>query len=418
VQQQPYYARNLPPLTGTYQQSMPHGGLQTQRDQVQSQLAALQGGYSPWVGGSAYVSYRSGTAGFDRFVVFATPLEASAMLNDSVRATIVVKPVFISSGTPVASPTYSQGTLGFDKAPPTQTASGSGGELQIRSTNYGGSLGYTPYGFVVGNYIGSVYAKPQGGPFTLTFSRDSITDTQLSYSGLHDTGQANLPIWGGVIANSGEIQYATTTDHSGYYVQGGGQYITGKSVENNAQVNGDAGAYWRMFSSPEYGDFKLGMNIFAMHYNHNLRYFTFGQGGYFSPDAYLLANVPVSFDGHSGRNFHYKIDGSLGVQAFQEDSSPFFPLLNSTSSCTSTSTNCYPTRSSVSGNYLIDAEAAYRMSEHWFVGAFFNANNSRDYNTATGGFYVRYMFRSQFPTEEGPPTGIFPVNGLRPVTVP
>jgi hypothetical protein len=35
-----------------------------------------------------------------------------------------------------------------------------------------------------------------------------------------------------------------------------------------------------------------------------------------------------------------------------------------------------------------------------------------------GGFYVRYMFRPQYPTEEGPPTGIFPVTGFRPVTVP
>jgi tetratricopeptide (TPR) repeat protein len=420
IQQQPYYARNLPPLTGAYQQTMPRGGLQTQRDQVAEQLAALQGGYSPWVGGSAYVSYRSGQAGFDRFVVFSTPLEASAMISDTVRATIIAKPVFIDSGTPVASPNFAQGTLPFGVAPATQTASGTGGELQLRSANYGGSIGYTPYGFVVGNFIGSVYAKPNGGPFTLSFTRDSITDTQLSYSGLHDTGNmaGGEPIWGGVVANSGEIQYATTTDHSGYYVQGGGQYITGKNVENNGQANGDAGAYWRVATVPEYGSFTVGMNIFAMHYNHNLRYFTFGQGGYFSPDAYLLANIPVTFDGHYGRNFHYKINGSLGVQAFQEDASPYFPLLNSSSSCTSTSTNCYPTKSSVSGNYLIDAEAAYRMSEHWFVGGFVNANNSRDYNTATVGFYVRYMFRAQFPTEDGPPTGIFPVNGLRPVTVP
>ena len=159
------------------------------------------------------------------------------------------------------------------------------------------------------------------------------------------------------------------------------------------------------------------MNFFAMHYEHNLRYFTFGQGGYFSPDAYVLANIPVRFNGHYGRNFHYIINGSLGVQGFQEDASPFFPLTQK-GSCTVASTQCYGTRDSISGNYLIDAEAAYRLTEHWYAGALVTANNSRDYNTATVGFYVRYMFRAQFPTEEGPPTGIFPVNGLRPVQVP
>jgi hypothetical protein len=407
----------LPTLTGSYQQPMYRGGPQTQRDEITDQLAALQGGYSPWLGATGLLSYRSGTAGFDRFVVFQTPLEASAVINDAVRATIVLRPVLIDSGTPSANAPFRLGTQVLGGPLPAQTASGIGGEVQLRSANYGVSAGYTPYGFVVGNFIGSVYAHPNAGPFTLSFTRDSITDTQLSYSGLHDTAQASSPIWGGVVANAGEVQFAQTTDHSGYYLQGGAQYITGKNVLDNYRADGDAGAYWRVATVPDAGSFTLGMNFFAMHYEHNLRYFTFGQGGYFSPDAYILANIPVTFNGHYGRNFHYRINGSLGVQGFQEDASQFFPLTQ-TGSCTATSTTCYPTRDSISGNYLIDAEAAYRVSEHWFVGALVTANNSRDYNTATVGFYVRYMFRPQFPTEEGPPTGIFPGSGLRPVQVP
>jgi tetratricopeptide (TPR) repeat protein len=431
VEQQPYYARRLPALTGPayapYQEAMPKPALPTQRDQIQDQLAALQGGYSPWVGGSAMVSYRSGTAGFDRFLILQTPIEGSAVINDSVRATIVARPVLIDSGTPVASSIYGQGTLGVGVTPDTQTASGFGGEVQLRSANYGISAGTTPYGFDVFNIIGSLYARPAAGPFTFTFVRDSITDTQLSYAGLKNTGAAfNNVNFGGVVANAFEGQFATSGDHSGYYLQGGGQYITGTNVKTNARADGDAGAYWRVAQLNDYGSFTLGMNLFAMHYNTNLRYFSFGQGGYFSPDAYILANIPVTFNGHYGRNFHYRINGSLGVQGFQEDSSLYFPTQPSLQQQCTTQINpnippptcMYPTHDSIGGNYLIDAEAAYRVSEHWYAGGFFNANNSRDYNTATVGFFVRYMFRAQFPTEEGPPTGIFPMNGLRPIQVP
>jgi hypothetical protein len=194
-------------------------------------------------------------------------------------------------------------------------------------------------------------------------------------------------------------------------------------VQTNWRGDGDAGAFWRLKTWPEYGSLTLGMNVFGMHYEHNLRYFTYGQGGYFSPQAYLLANVPVRFDGHYGRNLHYRIEGSFGIQGFQEDTTPYFPIdpqfQNVNGSNPNSPTNpLYPTNNRVGGNYLFDSEVSYRVTDHWYAGAFINANNTRDYNNVMGGFYVRYMFRAQYPTEEGPPTGIFPVSGLRPVTVP
>ena len=63
-----------------------------------------------------------------------------------------------------------------------------------------------------------------------------------------------------------------------------------------------------------------------MHYQYNERGMTYGLGGYFSPDAYFLATIPITLTGHSGNNFHYMINGAFGVQTFQEDSQLFFPL--------------------------------------------------------------------------------------------
>ena len=79
-----------------------------------------------------------------------------------------------------------------------------------------------------------------------------------------------------------------------------------------------------------------------MHYGQNLRYFTYGQGGYFSPEAYLLAGVPISWIGHYGPNFHYSVNGSIGGQAFQEESAAYFPLDTALEAASSNSK--YPAR--------------------------------------------------------------------------
>ena len=63
-----------------------------------------------------------------------------------------------------------------------------------------------------------------------------------------------------------------------------------------------------------------------MHYAHNEQAFTFGMGGYFSPQEYFLANVPFTWAGHYQTRWHYEILGGFGVQAFQQDTTPLFPL--------------------------------------------------------------------------------------------
>jgi len=57
------------------------------------------------------------------------------------------------------------------------------------------------------------------------------------------------------------------------------------------------------------------------------------------------------------------------------------------------------------------------LTDHWYLGGFTSLNNTRDYNNQTIGFFVRFLFRPQNPTELGP-TGLFPWSGLRPHMVP
>jgi hypothetical protein len=77
----------------------------------------------------------------------------------------------------------------------------------------------------------------------------------------------------------------------------------------------------------------------------------------------------------------------------------------------------YPVNSNTGANYGFNSEGAYRITDHWFAGGFLSANNTNNYNTLTGGFFVRYLFRPQTVNEDYP-TGMFPVEGFRPLRVP
>ena len=132
-------------------------------------------------------------------------------------------------------------------------------------------------------------------------------------------------VWGGVVATGITGRGNWGTAESGIYSDLGYQYITGTRVADNSRITGTIGSYWRVWSQPE-GNLTLGLNFSGMHYDKNLRYFTLGQGGYFSPQSYFLFNVPLHWRGIYHHRFEYSVDGSLGAQHFQEDSTPYFPI--------------------------------------------------------------------------------------------
>jgi tetratricopeptide (TPR) repeat protein len=432
--------RNLPPLRGPWVRVQREPHPVSPREEAEMQLRAIESGYSGWLGGTGYINYRSGALGFDHLSALEAPFEASAPLGYNGRVTIVAKPVFLDSGQADGTATISvlQSTTGGNRLvaipepigtltatdinpPAQQNAVGIGGEVQLAFPHAAFAGGYTPYGFLVSTFTARGMWRPGNGPFTFSVARDSLKDSQLSYAGLRDPAGSALghqgQIWGGVVANQGNVQFSRGDATSGFYVGAGGQYLTGYNVESNTRIDGDGGAYWRLMTSPEYGNLSIGVNFFGMHYANNENAFTHGMGGYFSPQGYFLGNVPVTFVGHYGTNWHYNIVAGLGVQAFQENRTPLWPLAGDKAIETGQNNPMLPDMTNVGPNYDLRGQVAYQISPHWFAGGFFGANNTRNYSSASAGFYVRYMFRAQPSTAEGP-TGIFPSDGLRPFTVP
>jgi tetratricopeptide (TPR) repeat protein len=433
--------RNLPPLKGPWQRlTHPAPTVLSPRDEAEMQLRTIEGGYSAWLGGTGTIAHRTGDLGYSALTSLDASFEASVPLGTTARLTFIGHPAFLDSGQANGTAVINLTTAGVTASvpepigtmtgatasttpPSQQNAAGMGGEAQLTFGNFSIAGGYTPYGFLVSNWIGRVNWRPGKGPITFSFNRDSVKDTQLSYAGLRDPGSISSfnpgNIWGGVVANSGNLQYSRGDLTSGFYAGVGGQYLTGFHVQENRRYDGSMGAYWRVFTMPEYGQLNVGANFFAMHYTYNLQAFTYGQGGYFSPQSYFLANIPITWTGHYLTKWHYTVLGSFGIQAFSEDTEPLAPLdLGIETNTFNNATLAALT--SVGPNYDVRGQAAYAISDHWFVGGFAGANNSRNYTNVNAGFSIRYLFRSQPSTVAGP-TGLFQTDdahALRPLTVP
>ncbi|MGA2207188.1 MAG: cellulose synthase subunit BcsC-related outer membrane protein [Terracidiphilus sp.] len=444
--------RNLPPLRGPWIRIQRQANPPSPRELAEQQLQAIESGYSGWIGGTSLVNYRNGDPGYSQLAAIESPFEASAPIGYHARITAIARPVFLDSGqatgaanlsalefqsgtsclvtipepigtyaasqnpTPCTSP-----SLGTLTPPAQQNSFGLGGELQLAFPHLTIAGGYTPANFLVSTFTARFQWQPGNGPVTFSLVRDSEKDSQLSYAGLRDPAGNTLTtlgqIWGGVISNQGLVQVAHGDAESGFYFAAGGQYLTGHNVVKNSRVDGTGGAYWRVFASPEFGSLNVGANFFAMHYANNQNAFTHGMGGYFSPQAYFLGNVPFSWAGHYETRWHYNIVGALGVQAFQEDSTPLWPLAGDKPLETSQNNPMLPAVTSVSANYDFHSQVAYQIGPHWFAGAYLAANNTRNYSYASVGFFVRFMFREQ-PSAAAAPTGLFPADGPRPFTVP
>jgi hypothetical protein len=238
----------------------------------------------------------------------------------------------------------------------------------------------------------------------------------LSYAGLRDPGQDNHPIWGGVIQTGGGVRFDFGDEKSGLYALAEGYDVTGYHVQHNRRYDGTMGAYFRVKTWADIGSLNVGGTVFGEHFNYNERYQTYGSGGYFSPNVYILAAVPVTFAAHHGPWLHYLISGSVGVQTFQEDTVAFFPI---DAPLQAYANNYHPSNANTGLNYGIDAQGSYQINDHWFLGAFLSGNNTNNYNTVSGGFFARYTFQKQYASPNSDyPTGLFPMEGFRPMKVP
>jgi cellulose synthase operon protein C len=373
------------PLVQPVNSRAPASSQPSLQEQISNDLGALNARNSPYFTNGTSVQSRTGQGGIDKLMIQEADIEGSTTIRDRVRLSLIAKPTYLDSGSAATANTLGFGSQTGSAVSNDRSAFGIGAEAQISTRDVGLRLGLSPNNFLVHNWIGGLRVNPGHGPLSILLNRDTIRDTKLSFAGERDS--TTNQVWGGVIANSASVMGNWGDDKSGFYTSVGYQAIRGKAVAPNSRVDANMGGYFKILTTQN-GSLTAGLNFSGMHYDKNLRYFTLGQGGYFSPQQYFLANIPLRWTGSWNRVLQYSIAGSLGVQHFAEDASPFFPLQDR-----SGARGSYQAMARTGGNYNLDFRLGYRLTPQWIAGAFANVGNSRDYRNAGAGIFLRYLFQ-------------------------
>lgn len=373
---------------------------------------------------------RSGDSGTSSLSDFSVPIETRLPVGDGGHMVLRVTPVLLDAGQVSRADLNTAQRFGTNafaastnltSANSNQQASGVGFGLGYDSLHLKFDVGNTPAGFRVVTAVGGIAYNDRIGDMSLKLdlSRRSVTDSLLSYAGTVDDRSGT--VWGGVTATGGRAELGLEQGPFGVYGYGSYHFVGGKNVLDNNRYEGGAGAYYKVVNEPNM-ELTAGVSATALSYDKNLRYFTLGHGGYFSPQRYFSLNVPVEWTGRSGQ-LAYKFDGSVGIQAFRENSAAYFPTnaaLQSSWESAAAAANAtaggpagvswktsYPGQSKTGLGFRLGGAAEYRLAPKWVVGGRLALDNASDYFQAAGLLYVRYNFEAS----NRPVT--FPPNTLR-----
>lgn len=289
------------------------------------------------------------------------------------------------SRTPGAADVLLQGPLNQNA---TGVALGFGYETDV----WRADVGTTPIGFPVQNLVGGFrYRVPnQIGSLSLNLSRRPMTSSLLSYAGMHDP--VSNQVYGGVVRTGIDAYASKDIGKNTLFLGMGAGVFTGRNVETNQGETVRTGIEIPLFTSLNWR-LESGLVGSYEHYAKNLRFYTFGQGGYYSPQRYLSLSVPIDWTARYGKA-SWGIHTSLGFSHTGEADSPFFPTdATLQNSALANSVNNVNTGSAGGGfSYSFGAIFQYAITQNLAGGLNISIDRSRSYAPSTAMVYLRYLF--------------------------
>ena len=267
-------------------------------------------------------------------------------------------------------------------------------------------LGTTPLGFEVTNWTGglswSTDVRELG--VTLTASRRPISSSLLAYAGARDPAANGGKSWGGVVATGGSI--GLSYDQGGAHGVWGdisAHQITGRNVADNSRERLMGGYYYKLINSDNRRA-TIGLNSMLWHYQKDLSDYTFGQGGYYSPQQYLSFSVPVTWRQRT-ENWSFDLGGSLSWSRSKTDAQQRYPVNPGFTLASN------PSSASSSGGgvgYTLQAVVERRLTPGWFIGAGIDIQQAKDYTPSHGLIYLRYSAAGWEGDMSMPPQPLIP----------
>lgn len=399
------------------------------RQAMQTALTEIKQERSPRITQGVAIRSNDSESGLSKMTDVEAPLEISLPVGDD-RVALRVTPVSLNAGsvgdsaknrfggpnaaqiaavqTVLAAPDPTPAALaaasGVNGSAGRQKDSGVGVAVGYEMPSQGlkADIGVSPLGFLYSTPVGGVsidraLSEDSNVRYGASLSRRSVNDSLVSFAGAKDA-RSGLK-WGGVTANGGRVQLGYDNGDYGAYGYAGLYKLLGNNVKDNTRAEGGAGIYWYLLRDEE-RQLTAGLGATALKYDNNQDNFTYGSGGYFSPQNYFSIGVPVSWSQRADR-WSYTLRGSVGLQHIEQDSAKYFAndgamqaSLEQASAAYAAAGSSLQTKSSGQNKngigYNLGAAAEYRLGSNMILGGSFGMDNAQDYKQWTGGLYLRY----------------------------
>lgn len=373
--------------------------------QIAQELIRARDEAAVWVQQGAYIQNRTGDTGTSRLTNLTVPTEVSMPMYGGVggRVTVGVDAVTLNTGAlstnPLVSRLFSANSL-LPNSNTYQRARESIDGVAIRASysrpNMRFDIGTTPLGFATTNVVGGAEVVPRINEqlrMRLSFDRRAVTDSLLSYAGQRESGISER--WGGVIRTGGRAQLEwAPAGRFGAYAGAGYSVYNGNNVASNWRVDAGIGAYYGVVREPNQ-QLTLGVDVRYFGFDKNLSGFSFGQGGYFSPQQQIIASLQAEYIARWG-DWSFRTVGAIGYQNYRQASSPFFPTNASMQSQllatvgNSGLPTSIPAQRSDGPAGSIFANLEYAVTPNLRLGAAGRWERVGDYEDAVGLFYLRW----------------------------
>ncbi len=246
-------------------------------------------------------------------------------------------------------------------------------------------LGMTP----LGGQINSAFVGRAGfnslfdtGAWGLEVYRESVTESLLSYTGMRDP-YTSLE-WGRVLETGMMLSVAyTPTEKLTLYGFMEAAQLTGENVEDNTKFRMDM-ALSRTFKPEDFHYINFGPIVTFYAYEENLSFFTYGHGGYFSPEYLIQGLINLQFMTEEGRDYLFKGEIGFGGQANKQQAAPYFPL--------DPDGRIYNGTSDSTGIMISNLQGMMFLTNYWAFGAEIGYNKTPSYEELRGGVFTTIFF--------------------------
>ncbi|WP_201068830.1 MULTISPECIES: cellulose synthase subunit BcsC-related outer membrane protein [Thiorhodovibrio] len=270
--------------------------------------------------------------------------------------------------------------------------------LQLGDWQLVAAIGQTPTeGALPAGWQGllGVERRQSNFAWTATFEHLPLRESLLSYTGMVDPVTGNA--WGRVsrtgVSLDGWMLLNPDWTLSGLLRA---HAYRGTDVEDNFGI--EAGlSLGRNLNHPDFAYLTLGPALEYRHFERNLNHFTWGHGGYYSPDLDL--GVMLALDFQTREAAHWLVRGSAraGWRMQNEAESPWYPLGLPQNGLSAglldpgiNGTYADSRKQGLGGSLRL--EGVMRLSSYWQLGGTLSADYSPQFDEFSGMLFVRRLF--------------------------